>query len=54
MHHRGSAALERAVYYLEAWTWDSDDPKDTFTRHAGTGGVDLRAIATASGTETID
>jgi hypothetical protein len=50
----GSATLECAVYYLEAWTWDADDPEDTFTRHAGTAGVDLRAIATASGTVTID
>jgi hypothetical protein len=50
----GSATLERALYYLEAWTWDADDPEDSFTRHAGTAGVDLRAIATASGAVTID
>jgi hypothetical protein len=49
-----SATLQRAVYYLEAWTWDSADPEDTFTRHAGAAGVDLRAIAAASGTVTID
>jgi hypothetical protein len=49
-----SAALERAVYYLEAWTWDADDPEDTFSRHAGAAGVDLRASATAGGAVTID
>lgn len=48
------APLERAVYYLEAWTWDADDPEDTFARHAATAGVDLRTNATAGGTVLID
>lgn len=48
-----SSTLEGAVYYLEAWTWDSDDPEDTFRRHRGAGGIDLRTIATAGGVVTI-
>lgn len=48
-----SSTLEGAVYYLEAWTWDSADPEDTFRRHRGADGIDLRAIATAGGAVTI-
>lgn len=48
-----SATLEGAVYHLEAWTWDSGDPEDTFRRHRGADGVDLRSITTAGGTVTI-
>jgi len=49
-----SATFDRGLYYLEAWTWDSDDPEDTFTRHAGEDAVDLRSGATAMGTIAID
>jgi hypothetical protein len=49
-----SANFDRGLYYLEAWTWDSGDPEDTFTRHAGAAAVDLRASATATGSVTID
>jgi hypothetical protein len=49
----GSAALERGLYHLEAWTWNSTDPADTFTRHAGGSAVDLRATAIAAGTVAI-
>jgi hypothetical protein len=50
----GSAAttFDRALYYLEAWTWDSDDPEDSFERHPGSV-VDLRTTDTAAGTITI-
>jgi hypothetical protein len=47
-----SANLDRGLYYIEAWTWRSDDPEDTFTRHPGTA-VDLRARATATGSVAI-
>jgi hypothetical protein len=50
----GSASFDRGLYYLEAWTWDSDDPRDSFTRHRGDDAVDLRAVATAMGTVAID
>lgn len=49
-----SATFERGLYYLEAWTWNSGDPEDTFTRHQGADAVDLRAIGTAMGTVAID
>jgi len=49
----GSATYDPGLYYLEAWTWDSDDPEDTFTRHAGTDSVDLRAAASATASLTI-
>jgi hypothetical protein len=50
----GSAATSyaRGLYYLEAWTWDSDDPEDTFERHPGSV-VDLRSSAMAAGTVII-
>jgi hypothetical protein len=47
-----SASFGRGLYYLEAWTWDSDDPEDTFRRHPGTV-ADLRAGSTAGATVTI-
>jgi hypothetical protein len=50
----GSVTFDRGLYYLEAWTWDSDDPEDTFTRHAGDDAVDLRTTATAMGTVAIN
>jgi hypothetical protein len=48
-----SATLDRGLYHLEAWTWDSDDPEDTFTRHPVVDAVDLRAVETATGTVAI-
>lgn len=48
-----SAPLEGGAYYLEAWTWDSDDPVDSFERHPGTELVDLRSTAAATGTVTV-
>jgi hypothetical protein len=50
----GTAAAAHAsgLYYLEAWTWDSTDPGDTFSRHPGTE-ADLRALDAATGTVTI-
>lgn len=42
-----------ALYHLEAWTWDSANAANSFTRHAGDAAVDLRATANASGTITI-
>jgi hypothetical protein len=48
-----SAVLDSALYQLEAWTWNSADPEDTFTRHRGTEPVDLRAVATAGGSVTV-
>jgi hypothetical protein len=48
-----SETLARGLYYLEAWTWNSTDPEDTFTRHPGAEAVDLRGVATASGAVTI-
>jgi hypothetical protein len=50
----GTAAAAHAsgLYYLEAWTWDSTDPADTFSRHPGTE-ADLRALDAATGTVTI-
>jgi hypothetical protein len=47
-----SASLERGMYYIEAWTWRSDDPEDTFTRHPGTA-ADLRATAVVAGSVAI-
>jgi hypothetical protein len=48
-----SAPLASGQYQLEAWTWSSADPEDTFSRHRGTEAVDLRAVATATGSVTI-
>lgn len=48
-----AAPFDPGLYHLEAWTWHSGDPEDTFTRHAGDGPVDLRATATSSGAVTI-
>lgn len=48
-----AAPNDRAYYYLEAWTWHSSDPEDTFVRHAGEAAVDLRNTDTASGSLTI-
>jgi hypothetical protein len=48
-----SATLERGLYHLEAWTWNSADPDGTFTRHAGTAAVDLRGTATAAASVAI-
>lgn len=48
-----AAALDRGLYYLEVWTWDSDDPADTFTRHPAADATDLRTAATAMATVTI-
>lgn len=42
-----------ALYHLEAWTWDSANAADSFTRHAGDAAVDLRATANAVGAITI-
>lgn len=52
----GSATttLDRGLYYIEAWTWDSDDPQKSFTRHAGADAVDLRSTSTATGTVAIE
>jgi hypothetical protein len=49
----GASTLDRGLYHLEAWTWNSADPGATFTRHAGTEAVDLRATVTAAGAVTI-
>lgn len=45
--------LDAGLYALEAWTWHSADPEDTFVRHAGADTVDLRAVSTAAGAVTI-
>jgi hypothetical protein len=49
----GAATLDRGLYHLEAWTWNSTNPAATFMRHAGTAAVDLRATAIAAGTVAI-
>jgi hypothetical protein len=49
-----TTALGRGLYYVEAWTWDSGDPKKTFTRHAGADAVDLRATSTATATVAVE
>jgi hypothetical protein len=48
-----TAALASGLYHLEAWTWNSADPDDTFTRHPGTAAIDLRAVAAATGSLAI-
>jgi hypothetical protein len=48
-----SATLANGLYHLEAWTWSSSDPEDTFARHPGTSAIDLRAVADATGFVTI-
>jgi hypothetical protein len=48
-----SATFDRGLYYIEAWTWNSRDPADAFTRHPGADAVDLRATATAMGSVAI-
>lgn len=48
-----TAVLDSGLYHLEAWTWDSDDPEDTFERHRGVDALDLRATATATAAVTI-
>ncbi len=48
-----AANLATALYHLEAWTWNSEDPADSFKRHAGDAAVDLRATANATGAVTI-
>jgi hypothetical protein len=48
-----AASFDPGLYYIEAWTWDSDDPEDTFTRHPGAEAIDLRTAATALGTLAI-
>lgn len=47
------ASLATGLYHLEAWTWNSANPADSFTRHAGDAAVDLRTTANASGAVTI-
>jgi hypothetical protein len=47
-----SASLERGMYYIEAWTWRSDDPEHTFTKHPGTA-ADLRTTAVVTGSVAI-
>lgn len=48
-----TTSFEPGLYYLEAWTWNSAEPRNSFTRHPGTDGVDLRSSATATGAVTI-
>lgn len=48
-----TTSFPRGLYHLEAWTWNSADPRDTFTRHPGTEAVDLRAASAATGAVTI-
>ncbi len=48
-----STTFGQGLYYIEAWTWDSGDPADTFTRHPGADAVDLRAAVTAMGSVAI-
>lgn len=45
--------LGTGLYHLEAWTWDSANVANSFTRHVGDAAVDLRASANASGAVTI-
>lgn len=49
-----AAPLARAYYHVEAWTWRSADPQETFSRHVGAAAVDLRAGGAASTTLTVD
>lgn len=48
-----SATLADGLYQLEAWTWNSADPADTFTRHPATEAVDLRGSSAATGSVLI-
>jgi hypothetical protein len=48
-----ATALARGLYHLEAWTWNSSDPEDTFARHPGVEGIDLRGVDAAGGSVTI-
>ncbi len=46
--------FDRGLYYLEAWAWNSADPKGTFTRQAVSTPVDLRSTLTANASVTIN
>jgi hypothetical protein len=48
------ATFDRGLYYLEAWAWNSSDPKGTFTRQAVSTAVDLRSTLTANATVAIN
>ncbi len=48
-----ASSLATGLYHLEAWTWNSANPADSFTRHAGDAAADLRTTANASGAVTI-
>jgi hypothetical protein len=49
-----ASGFDRGLYYLEAWAWNSSDPKGSFTRTAVTTAVDLRSTLTANATVTIN
>jgi len=49
-----ASTFDRGLYYLEAWAWNSSDPKGTFTRTPVTTAVDLRSTLTANATVTIN
>lgn len=46
--------FDRGLYYLEAWAWNSSDPKSTFTRQPVSAPVDLRSTLTANASVTIN
>lgn len=48
------AGFDRGLYYLEAWAWNSSNPKGTFTRQPVGTAVDLRAALTANAAVTIN
>lgn len=48
-----TANLTSGLYYLEAWAWNSADPKGTFTRHPGPDAIDLRTAPAAAGSVSI-
>jgi hypothetical protein len=48
-----SATWPDGLYHLEAWTWNSADPAESFMRHPAIEAVDLRATSTASGSVLI-
>jgi hypothetical protein len=49
-----SSAFDRGLYYLEAWAWNSADPKGKFTRQPVSAAVDLRSALTANVTVTLN
>jgi hypothetical protein len=48
------STFDRGLYYLEAWAWNTANPKGTFTRTPVSTAVDLRSTLTANAAVTVN